>query len=99
MVTKFNDYFKDNDDDEDFGYHSRDDMIAQFKQDFFNKSFSHQDQDKRETKLQKRIKIWLDYVVVNEGAPIPENVYDYDHNDDGMGFYFREQSTILNLEN
>ena len=53
MVTNFNDYFKDNDDDEDFGYQYRDDMIAQFKQNFLNKSFSHQDQDKRETKLQK----------------------------------------------
>ena len=53
MVTNFNDYFNDNDDDEDFGYQYRDDMIAQFKQNFLNKSFSHQDQDKRETKLQK----------------------------------------------
>ena len=59
MVTNFNDYFKDNDDDEHFEYQYRDDMIAQFKQDFFNKSFSHQDQDKRETKLQKILNFGL----------------------------------------
>ena len=64
-------------------------MIAQFKQDIFNKIFSHQDQDKRESSLQKRIKLWFTHVVVKEGAPIPDNVYNYHYDDAEMGFYFR----------
>ena len=43
LVTNLKDYVKDDDDDDDFRYHYRDNMIAQFKQDFWNKSFSHQD--------------------------------------------------------
>ena len=91
MVIKLNDYVKDDDDDDkdDFGYHYRDNLIAQFKQVLYNKSFSHQDQDKRDDSLQKRIKVWPNYVVDYEGAPIPDNVNDYDYNDPEMGFYFR----------
>ena len=63
-------------------------MIAQFKQDSTNKSFSHQDQDKRDDGLQKRIKFWLNYVF-KMGGPIPDNVYDYDYNDPGTGYFFR----------
>ena len=68
MVTYLNDNVKDNDDDDDIGYHHRDNMIAQFKQDLYNKSFSHQHQDKRDDSLKKRITFWLNYVVVNAGA-------------------------------
>ena len=39
--------------------------------------------------VSKKNKFWLKYVVVNEGAPIPDSVYDYDYNDDGLAFFFR----------
>ena len=63
-------------------------MIAQCKQDLYNKSFSHQDQNKRDDGLQKRKNKWPNYVV-NKGGPIPENVYDYDHNDLGLAYFSR----------
>ena len=74
-------------------------MIAQFQQDLYNKSFSHQYQDKRNDNLQKRIKLWLNYVVVNEGAPRPNNVNDYDYNDPGMDFYLRGSKYYLEPRN
>ena len=45
MVTNMKDYltFDDDDDDADFRYGYGDVMIAQFKQDLYNKSFDHQD--------------------------------------------------------
>ena len=42
-------------DDADFRYNYRDNMTAQFKQDLYNKSFSHQDQDKHDDGLQKTL--------------------------------------------
>ena len=57
MVKNLNDYVtfdNDDDDDVDFGYNSREKMIAQFKQGLYNKSFSHQVQDKRDDGLQKK---------------------------------------------
>ena len=83
--------------DADFIYGYRDTMIAQFKQDLFNKNFSLQDRDKRDNSLQKRIKFWLNYVVVNEGAPIPDNVYDYDYNDDALVYLLRGAKNDLEL--
>ena len=53
MVTNLNDYVKDDDDGDAFGYLYRDNMIAQFSQDIYNKKSSHQDQDKRDYRLQK----------------------------------------------
>ena len=89
MVTNIEDYFTFDDDDidADFRYGYRDVMIAQFKQDYYNKSFNHEDQDKREDGLRKRIKVCLKYVV-NMGYPISENVYDYKYNDGGLGYFF-----------
>ena len=91
MVINMKDYVTLDPDDADadnrYGY--RDTMIAQFKQDFYNKNFSLQDQDKRNKSLQKRNKFWLNYVVVNEGSPVPDNVYDNDYNDDGLAYSFR----------
>ena len=63
-------------------------MIAQFRQDVYNKSFSHQDQDKRDAGLERKFKFWLIYVV-KMGGPIPDNVYDYDYDDPGLGYLFR----------
>ena len=52
------------DNDADFRYGYRYTMIAQFKQDFFNKKFSLQDQGKGDQieALQKRIKFWLNNI-------------------------------------
>ena len=61
------------DDDVDFRYNYRDTMTAQFKQDLYNKSFSHQDQDKCEEGLQKRIEHW----------------FNYDNKNYGKSFFFR----------
>ena len=51
-------------------------MIAQFKQDLYNKSFRHQDQDKREDGFQNDF--WPNYVVDIEGAPLQDTIYSYD---------------------
>ena len=77
MVTNLNDYvtFPDDDDYDDFKYNFRENMTAQFKQDFYNKSFSHQDQDKRDDGLQKRCKFWPNYVVI-QGGLITESVFE-----------------------
>ena len=76
--------FDDDEDDADFRYN----MIAQFKQDLYNKNFCHQDQGKcdENNTLQKRIKFWLN--VIDMGGPIPDNVYDYDYND-GVDYFVR----------
>ena len=48
MITSIKDYvtLDPDDDDADFRYNYRDVMIAQFKQDFYNKIYSLQSQDK-----------------------------------------------------
>ena len=73
------------DDDADFRYKYRDTMIAQFKQEFYNKNFSLQDQGKDDQidTLQNRNKFWpngIDDTV----CPIPDDIYIYDYNDKGM---------------
>ena len=66
MVTNMKDYVTiDPDDaDADFRYNYRDVMIAQFKQDLYNKNFSLQDQGKDDEidTLENRIKIWLNII-------------------------------------
>ena len=66
MCTNLNNYvptrpwFDDDDEEEQSGYDYRDDMIAQFKQDLYNKNFTLQDQDKDNQidTLQIRNKFW-----------------------------------------
>ena len=74
--------------DADFRFSYRDVMIAQSKQGLLNKSFSHQDQDKREDGLQKGMNFSLNYVP-NIGEPLTNNVFDYAYNDDGICYFFR----------
>ena len=74
--------------DANFRYKYRDNMIAQFEQGLYIKSFSHQDQDKRDDGLRKIFKFWLN-CVVNQGEIIPENVYDYGYSDNGIVYFFR----------
>ena len=63
----------------------RDDMIAQFKQDIYNKTFTLQKQRKDDEidTLDNRIKFWPN-IFSNAGGPVSDNVYDYDYNDEGL---------------
>ena len=58
-------------------------MIAQFKQDVYNKNFTFQDQGKDDQiyTLDNRIKFWLNNIG-NAQAPVPDNLYNYDYNDE-----------------
>ena len=91
MCTKINDqfpvrpWFDDPDESEQWDCGYRDDMIAQFKQDLYNKSFTLQDRGKDDPidTLENRIKIWL--ITINKAqGPVPDNLYDYDYNDEGL---------------
>ena len=86
MCTNLNNYvatrpwFDDKDANEQWGYDYRDDMIAQFKQDFYNKKFSLQDQDKDDQidTLQNKIKFWPKDID-DTGGPKPlDDLYEYD---------------------
>ena len=60
-------------------------MIAQFKQDLYNKHFTLQDQGKDDPidTLENRIKFWIN-IIENHDGSIPDNVFDYDYNDEGL---------------
>ena len=60
-------------------------MIAQFEQDFNNKNFTLQDQRKDDPidTLENRIKFWNN-IISNDQGPVPENLYDYDYNNEGL---------------
>ena len=57
MVTNLKNYLTlDNDDDDaDFRYKYRDNMIGQFKQALYHKNFNHQDKDKRDDGIRKKL--------------------------------------------
>ena len=78
-------WFGDPDEEEQWGYGYRDDMIAQVEQDLYNKNFTFQDQGKDDPidTLENRIKFWINNISNDEG-PIPENLYDYDYNNKGL---------------
>ena len=91
MCTNINNYvtvrrrFDDPDEEQQWGYGYRDDMITQFKQDLYKKNFTLQDQSKDDEidTLEKTIKIWINIIKIDEGL-IPNNLYDYDHNNEGL---------------
>ena len=76
---------RDDDDDDGFRYIYRDTMIAQFKQDLYNKNFSFQDQckDVEIDTLENRNKL-LFKIIDDTGGPMPDDIYTYDYNDEGM---------------
>ena len=61
-------WFDDPDEEEQWGCGYRDDMIAQFKQDSYNKNFTLQDQGKDDEidTLENRIKVWIKILVMLE---------------------------------
>ena len=73
------------DDEKQWGYGYRDDMITQFKQDLNNKNYTFQDQGKDDPidTLDNRIKFWIN-IISNDEGPVPDNLYDYDYNDEGL---------------
>ena len=60
-------------------------MIAQFKQDLYNKNFTLQDQakDGEIDTLVKRIKFLINNIS-NARRPVPDNLYDFEYNDEGL---------------
>ena len=81
MCTNINNYvpvrlwFHDPNEEEQWGYGNRDDMIAQFEQDLYNKNFTLQDQGKDDPidTLENRIKFWLNIISDDQG-PVPDNL-------------------------
>ena len=75
------------DEEEQWGAGYRDDMIAQFKQDLYNKNYTLQNQGKDDPidTLENRIKFWIN-IISNAQGPVPDNLYDYDYNDEGLDY-------------
>ena len=65
-------------------------MIAQFKQDIYNKNYTLQDQGKDDPidTLENRIKFWIN-VITNDQGQVPDNLYDYDYNNEGLDYSVR----------
>ena len=83
VPIRYWDYYNDGNEEEQWGYGYKDDMIAQFKQDLYNKNFTLQDQGKDDPidTLENTIKFWADIISNDEGS-VPDNLYKYDYNDD-----------------
>ena len=60
-------------------------MKAQFKQDIYNKNYTLQNQSKDDPidTLENRNKFWLN-IINNDEGPVPDNLYDYDYNNEGL---------------
>ena len=60
-------------------------MIAQFKQDLYNKHFTLQDQGKDDPidTLENRIKFWIN-ITENHNGSMPDNVFNYGYNIEGL---------------
>ena len=80
-------YYIDGNEEEQWGYGYRDDMIAQFEQDICNKKFHLQDQCKDDPidTLENRIKFWINNIS-NDQGPIPDNLNDSEYNDEGLDY-------------
>ena len=80
-------WFDDSDKEEQWGAGYRDDMIAQFKQDLYNKNYTLQNQGKDDPidTRENRIKFWIN-IISNAQGPVPDNLYDYDYNDEGLDY-------------
>ena len=85
VPIRYWDYYDDGNEEEQWGYGYRDDMIAQFKQDLYNKHFTLQDQGKDDPidTLENRIKFWINIIEDHDGS-MPDNSYDYDYNDERL---------------
>ena len=70
-------WFDDPDEEGQKGSGYRDDMMAQFKKDLYNKNSTFQDQaeDDGTDTLENRNKFWLKILSTAQG-PVPDNLYD-----------------------
>ena len=93
-------WFDDENEEEQWGCGYRDDMIAQFKQDLYNKKFTLQDQGKYDPTgtLENRNEFWLNNIGTPEG-PVPNDIYNYDYNNEGLDHSVPLQKYFLRLEN
>ena len=73
------------DEDEEWGYGFKNYMMAQLKQDLYNKNFTLQNHGKDDPidSLENKITSWLN-IINNDEGPIPDNLYDYDYNIEGL---------------
>ena len=78
-------WLDDPDEEGQWGIGYRDDMVAQFKQDFYNKIYTLQNQGKDDEidTLENRINFWINFIS-NAQGPVPANFYDHDYNDEGL---------------
>ena len=90
MLFLYWDYYDDGNLEEQWGCGYKDDMITQFKQDIYNKNFTLQDQGKDNPidTLENRIKFWIN-IISNAQGPVPDNLYDYDYNNEGLDYSVR----------
>ena len=60
-------------------------MIGQFRHNLYNKNFTLQHQGKNDEKdtLENRINFWIIYISNGQG-PLPDNLYVYDYNNEGL---------------
>ena len=85
VPIRYWDYYDDGNEEEQWGYGFKDDMVAQFKQDIYNKNYTLQNHGKDDPidTLDNRIKFWIN-IISNDQGPVPDNLYDYDYNDEGL---------------
>ena len=101
MCTNINKYvpvrlwFDDPDEEEQWCYGYRDDMIAQFKQDIYNEKYTLQDHGKDDPidTLENRIQFWINNIS-NDQGPVPDNLYDYDYNNEGLDYFVSGSETF-----
>ena len=70
-------------------------MIAQFEQDLYNKIFTLQDQGKDDpiVTLEDRVKFWINFID-NDEELVPDNLYDYEYNNEGLDHSVRGSDRI-----
>ena len=80
-------WFDDPDEEEQWGYGNKDDMLAQFEQDLYNKNYTLQDQGKDDPidTLENRIKFWIN-IISNDQGPVHDNLYDFYYNNEGLDY-------------
>ena len=83
-------WLSDPDEEKQWRYGYRDDMIAQFEQDLYFKTFILQDQGKDGPidTLENRTKFWINIISIDRG-PIPDNFYEYDYNEETLDYSVR----------
>ena len=90
VPIRYWDYYYYGIEEEQWAYGYRDDMIAQFEQDLYNENFTLQDRGKDDPidTLENRMKFLINVFSNNQG-PLPDNLNDYDYNDESSDYSVR----------